>query len=95
MPPLRQEMVQEVRREHIEPKGQRTPRKRKQRSEWNLNQRQFDQNKQQEISHILPVDKIYFFNSEEPSMSYLQLPTRKSADDNRLCSKCGDPGHWK
>ena len=35
------------------------------------------------------------FNSEEPSMSYLQLPTRKSTDDNRLCSKCGGPGHWK
>ena len=94
-PPHRQEMVQEVRREQLEPKRQRTPRKRKQRSEWSLNQRQFDQNKQQEISHILPVDQVNVFNSEEPSMSYLQLPTRKSADDNRLCSKCGDPGHWK
>ena len=33
------------------PKRQRSPRKRK-RSEWTLNQRQFDQNKIQEISHI-------------------------------------------
>ena len=28
-------------------------------------------------------------------MSYLQLPTRKTTEDNRFCSKCGDPGHWK
>ena len=88
-------MIQEVRREQLEPKRQRIPRKRKLRSEWSLNQRQFDQNKQQEISHILLVDQVNIFNSEEPSMLYLQLPTRKTTDDNRLCSKCGDPGHWK
>ena len=34
-----------------QPKRQRSPRKKK-KSEWTLNQRQFDQNKTQEISHI-------------------------------------------
>ena len=27
-------------------------------------------------------------------MLYLQFPTRKDTD-NRLCSKCGDIGHWR
>ena len=78
-----------------EPRKQRTPRKKRHKSEWNLNQRQFNQNKPQEISHIFPVDQVNVFNTEEPSVSYLQLPTRKVAEDNRLCSKCGDTGHWK
>ena len=76
----RQEVIQEVQIELPEPRRQRTPRKRKQKSEWNLNQRQFNQNKPQEIL---------------PSVSYLQLPTRKVTEDNRFCSKCGEPGHWK
>ena len=36
-----------------QPKRQRSPRKKK-KSAWTLNQRQFDQNKTQEISHISP-----------------------------------------
>ena len=36
-----------------QPKQQRSSRKKK-NSEWTLNQRQFDQSKTQEISHILP-----------------------------------------
>ena len=84
-------MIQEVQREQVEPIKQKIPRNRKQRSEWSLNQRQFDQNKQQEISHILLVDQVNVFNSEEPSMLYLQLTTRKTTEGNRLCSKCGDP----
>ena len=60
-----------------------------------MNQRQFDQNKPQEISHISPVDQANVFNTEEPSVSYLQFPTRKVPEDNRLCTKCGEPGHWK
>ena len=75
-----------------EPKGQRTPRKRTR--EWELNQRHFHQTKPQEISHISPVEQGNVYNTEEPSVSYLQLPTRK-ATDNRLCSKCGNTGHWR
>ena len=59
-----------------QPKRQRSPRKKK-NSEWTLNQRQFDQNKTQEISHILPGEHLNVFNGEEPSMSYLPLPVKR------------------
>ena len=77
-----------------EPKGQRTPRKRTHNGEWDLNQRHFNQNKPQEISHISPVEQVNVYNTEEPSVSYLQLPTRRTTD-SRLCSKCSNPGHWR
>ena len=59
-----------------QPIRQRSPRKKK-KSEWTLNQRQFDQNKTQEISHISPRERLNMFNGEEPSVSYLQLPVKK------------------
>ena len=59
-----------------QPKRQRSPRKKK-KSEWTLNQRQFDQNKTQEISHISPRERLNVFNGEEPSVSYLQLPVKR------------------
>ena len=59
-----------------QPKRQRRPRKKK-RSEWTLNQRQFDQNKTQEISHISPRERLNVFNGEEPSVSYLQIPVKE------------------
>ena len=59
-----------------QPKQQRSPRKKK-NSEWTLNQRQFDQNKTQEISHILPGEHLNVFNGEEPSVSYLQLLVKR------------------
>ena len=52
-----------------QPKRKRSPRK-KARSEWALNQKQFDQNKSQEISHISPRQHMNVFNREEPSVSY-------------------------
>ena len=42
-----------------------------------LNQRQFEQNKTQEISHISPRERLNMFNGEEPSVSYLQLPVKR------------------
>ena len=63
-----------------EPTGQRTPRKRTHNSEWDLNQRLFNQNKPQEISHTSPVEQANIYNTEQPSVSYLQLPTRKATD---------------
>ena len=59
-----------------QPKRQRSPRKKK-NSEWTLNQRQFDQSKTQEISHILPGEHLNVFNGGEPSVSYLQLSVKK------------------
>ena len=94
-PPPRQRGLQGTTERQQEPKKQRTHRKKKHKGDWTLNQRQFDQNKQQEISHISPVDQINILNTEEPSVSYLQLPIRKMTVENRLCSKCGKPGHWK
>ena len=47
-----------------QPKCQRSPRKKK-KSEWTLNQRQFDHSKTQEISHILPGEQLNVFNGEE------------------------------
>ena len=73
-----------------QPKRQRSPRKKK-NSEWALNQRQFDQNKTQEISHILPGEHLNVFNEEE-SMSYLQLPVKRK-EENRSCTRCGEMGH--
>ena len=32
---------------------------------------------------------------EEPSVSYLQLPTRTAQENNKVCMKCGENGHWK
>ena len=32
---------------------------------------------------------------EESNVSYLQLPTRNIQEDNRLCTRCGEMGHWK
>ena len=76
-----------------QPKRQRSPRK-KTRSEWTLNQRQFDQNKSQQISHISPREHLNVFNGEEPSVSYLQLPVKKK-EENHFCTRCGETGHWR
>ena len=35
------------------------------------------------------------FNTEELSVSYLQLPTRSAKENNKVCTKCGEMGHWK
>ena len=74
-----------------QPKRQRSPRKKK-NSEWTLNQRQFDQSKTQEISHILPGEHLNVFNGEESNVSYLQLPV-KSKEENHFCTRCGEMGH--
>ena len=76
-----------------EPKRQRSPRKKKQ-SEWTLNQRQFDQNKTQEISHISPRERLNVFNGEEPSVLYLQLPVKRR-QENHFCTRCGEMVHGK
>ena len=75
------------------PKRQRSPRKKK-KSEWTLNQRQFDQNKTQEISHILPKEHLNVFNGEEPSVSYVQLPVKRR-EESHFCTRCGEMGHGK
>ena len=91
-PPGKNAFPQLVPERHVsKPKKQRSPRRRKARSEWQLNQRQFEQNQSQEISHILPQEPIVpeVFNvGEEPSVSYLQLPTRNrlQQEDNQLCT---------
>ena len=78
-----------------EPKKQ-SPRKRKTRSEYQLNQKQFDQNKSQEISHISPREQVNIFNIEEPSVSYMQLPTKKvQQEGNHFCTRYGEKGHWR
>ena len=77
-----------------EPKEQRNPRRRVQNGNWKSNQKQFNYSRNQEISHISPVEQVNDFNMEEPSVSYLQLPTGRIMDQ-RVCSKCGKPGHWK
>ena len=74
-----------------QPKRQRSPRKKK-NSEWTLNQRQFDQNKTHEISHILPGGHLNVFNGEEPSMLYLPLPVKRK-EENHFCIRCGEMGH--
>ena len=76
-----------------QPKRQRSPRKKK-KSEWTLNQRQFDQNKTQEISHISPREHLNMFNGEEPSVSYLQLQVKRR-EENHFCTRCGEMGHGK
>ena len=83
--------VQQVPDRQSEPKKQRSPRRRKTRSDWQLNQRQFEQNQSQEISHILPQETAVpdaFNMGEEPNVSYLQLPVRNRAqqEDIRLCT---------
>ena len=40
------------------------------------------------------MEQVNIYNTEEPSVSYLQLAIRKTTD-SRLCSKCGNPGHWR
>ena len=82
--------------EHLQhkPKEQRIPRRKTQNGDWRLNQKHFNQSKHQEISHISPVEQVNGFNIEEPSMSYLQLPTGRAVDP-KFCSKCGKPGHWE
>ena len=75
-----------------QPKRQRSPRKKK-NSEWTLNKRQFNHNKTQEISHILPGEHLNVFNGEE-SVSYLQLPVKKK-EENCFCIRCGEMGHVK
>ena len=58
-----------------EPKGQRTPRRRKTHNgEWDLNQRHFNQNKPQEISYISPVEQVNIYNTEEPSYHTYNSP---------------------
>ena len=74
-----------------QPKRQRSPRKKK-NLEWTLNQRQFDQSRAQEISHILPGEHLNVFNGEEPSVLYLQLPVKRK-EENRFCTRCGKMGH--
>ena len=64
------------------------------KSEWTLNQRQFDQSKIQEISHISPREHVNVFNGEEPSVSYLQLPVRRK-EENRFCTRCGEMGQGR
>ena len=76
-----------------QPKRQRSPRKKK-KSEWTLNQRQFDQSKTQEISHILPREHLNVFNGEEPSVSYLQLPVKRK-EESCFCTRCGEMGHGR
>ena len=76
-----------------QPKRQRSPRKKK-KSEWTLNQRQFDQKKTQEISHISPRERLNVFNGEEPSVLYLQLPVKRR-EENHFCTRCGEMGHGK
>ena len=76
-----------------QPKRQRSPRKKK-KSEWTLNQRQLDQNKMQEISHISPREHLNVFNGEEPSVLYLQLPVKRK-EENRFCTRCGAMGHGR
>ena len=85
-------LVQGVTGIQEQPKRQRSPRKKK-NSEWILNQRQFDHNKTQEISHILPGEQLNVFNGEE-SVSYLQLPVKKKEED-RFCTRCGEMGHGR
>ena len=76
-----------------QPKRQRSPR-RKKKSEWTLNQRQFDQNKTHGISHISPREHLNVFNGEEPSVSYLQLPVKRK-EENHFCTRCRETGHAK
>ena len=75
-----------------QPKWQRSLQKKK-NSEWTLNKRQFDHNKTQEISHILPGEHLNILSGEE-SVSYLQLPVKKK-EENRFCTRCGEMGHVK
>ena len=94
--PRQNEAAQGVTGRQSEPKKQRSPRWRKTRSEWQLNQRQFNENRSQEISHISPQEPVDAFNIEEPSMSYLQLPSKRvQQEETRLCSRSGETGHWK
>ena len=74
-----------------QPERQKSPRKKK-NSEWTLNKRQFDQNRTQEISHILPGEQLNVFNGEEPSVSYLKLPVKRK-EENLFCTRCGEMGH--
>ena len=94
--PIREQQVpqmQDAAGSREQPKGQRSPRKKK-KSEWILNQRQFDQSKTQEISHILPREHLNVFNGEEPSVSYLQLPVKRK-EESRFCTRCGEMGHGR
>ena len=84
--------VQGAARNQEQPKRQRSPRKKK--SEWTLNQRQFEQNKIQEISHISPREHLNVFNGEEPSVSYMQLPVKRR-EENSFCTRCGEMEHVK
>ena len=61
-----------------EPKEQRNHRRRVQNGAWKMNQKQFNLSRNQEISHISPVEQVNGFNIEEPSVSYLQLPMGKT-----------------
>ena len=76
-----------------QPKRQRSPKKKK-KSEWTLNQRQFDQNKTQKISHISPRECLNVCNGEEPSVSYLKLPVKRR-EENCFCTRCGEMGRGK
>ena len=94
--PIREQQVPQVQDAagmQEQPKRQRSPRKKK-NSEWTLNQRHFDQNKTQEISHILPGEHLNVFNGEEQSVSYLQLPVKRK-EENRFCTRCGETGHGR
>ena len=71
---------------------QRTPRERKQRIEQRAVD-QVDQNKSQEISRISPNNQLNIFNTEESSVSYLQLPIKRQ--EERKCLRCGELGHLR
>ena len=53
-----------------------------------------NQNKTQEISHILPGEHLNVFNGEEPSVSYLPLPVKRK-EENRFCTRCSEMGHGR
>ena len=77
-----------------EQKKQRSSRRRRStRNDGQPNRGQVEQNR--EISHISPGGQVNVFNTEEPSISYLQLPMRLAQENNKVCTKCGEMGHWK
>ena len=77
-----------------EQKKQRSPRRRRStRNDGQPNRGQVEQNR--EILHISPGGQVNVFNTEELSISYLQLPMRSAQENNKVCTKCGEMGHWK
>ena len=79
-PPLQgqHEAIQGAAGKQNEPKKQGSPRRRKTKNERQLNQRQFAQNKTQEISPISLGEQVNVFNMEEPSMIVLMVAYENS-----------------